>query len=115
MPRKNSRKSRLYSFKRIDLSGAMPAGLAPRPWLAVEVDCITGLVVEARLSSDPMALMSDKGFWKKLRDHRSDVRPEVSPARSRSTPTRGRPKGDKSRPRTAGDGEPFQPAHHEAL
>lgn len=102
MPRKNSRKSRLYSFKRIDLSGAVPAGLAPRPWLAVEVDCVTGLVVEARLASDPMALMSNKDFWRNLRDHDRKARPEASPARSPPKPARGRLKAERPRPRTGG-------------
>lgn len=102
MPRKNSRKSRLYSFRRIDLSGALPTGLAPRPWLALEVDCATGLVVEARLSNDPMALMSDRGFWQKLRDHSREVRPGPSPAQSPSKPARGRPKAGKPRPRASG-------------
>lgn len=67
MPRKKSAKSRLWSFKQIELNGPAPVGLSPRPWISITIDPETSLLVEVQLADDPMLLLPDKSLWKQLR------------------------------------------------
>ena len=67
MPHKKSPKSRLVSFRQIDLTGGAPIGLSPRPWLAVVIDPQTGLVVEGWMADDPTLLVPDRQLWRQIK------------------------------------------------
>jgi len=105
MPRKKFAKSRLWSFKQIQLNDSAPAGLSPRPWISIEVDPETRLVVEVRMADDPMLLLPDKPFWTQLKASRGVVssqqppKPQAAPAKPTRRPvlriarTRGKANG----------------------
>lgn len=101
MPRKKSPKSRVVSFRQIDLNGAAAIGLSARPWLAVAIDAQTGLVVEGWMADDPMLLVPNRQLWKQFEIPRGGVgsprpqKPREAPAKPipRVARARGKPNG----------------------